>query len=70
MAHKVQTWDEIELILDAIRVSFTRPKSRDLILMEVGGKKQMAPNRFPTVRVAGLPICPFAKSTMTLFQSI
>jgi len=61
------------VILDAMGVSFTGPRSRDVILFEVGSKKQMSPNRFPTLWVAGLPVCRFAqlpRQQFTLFQSI
>ena len=64
MTQKVEILDEMKAILDAMGVFFARPRSRDVILLEVGGKKQMAPNRFPTLGVAGLPVCPFAKSTI------
>ena len=64
MTSKVQILDEMEVVLDAMGVFFTRPRSRDLILLEVGGKTQMAPNCFPTLGVAGLPVCPLAESTI------
>ena len=64
MTQKVEIFDEMEVVLNATGVFFTRPRSRDLILLEVGGKKQMTPHRFPTLWVAGLPVCPFPKTTI------
>ena len=64
MTQKVEILDEMKAILDAMGVFFARPRSRDVILLEVGGKKQMTPHRFPTLGVTGLPVCPFPKTTI------